>query len=76
MNHDAAMEQERNAKHHLLTRMRNLEKATADEIQSVLAGNLVSLKGINRRWLAVDEATTIYRACVEAVDTARLRESA
>lgn len=66
--YDATTQEQRNARHNLLRRLRALEAATAEQIRNVEAGGAPSLRGINNRWLAVDEATVIHRACQHAVD--------
>jgi hypothetical protein len=71
----AALEQERAAKLHLLKKLRALAAASEQEAGRISEGHAPSLKDINRRWLAVEEATVIHRACAHAVDRAAFKEA-
>ena len=68
--YDATRQEQMNARHNLLHRLRGLEAEVAEQVRLIESGHAPSLKDINRRWLAVDEATEIHRACQHAVDNA------
>lgn len=71
--YDGAAQEQANAKHNLLRRLGALEAAVSEQIRVIEAGYRPCLKAINQRWLAVDEATEIHRACQHAVDNAHRR---
>jgi hypothetical protein len=70
---DAAHQQEMTARHNLLNRLHALEKATVEQTRLIAEGHSPDMRQVNRRWLALDEAMTIHRACLHAVDMSVMR---
>ena len=73
--YDATSETERNARHNLTARLRALGQAATDQAEAIAAGHHPDMRQVSRRWLAVDEARAIHRACVEAVDKSVMRDA-
>ena len=72
---DAAVQQEMTARHNLLNRLRALEKATVEQTRLIAEGHSPDMRQVNRKWIALDEAVTIHRACLHAVDESVLRRA-
>lgn len=75
MRYDATRQAELSARHNLTNRLRALELAVSEQVASISAGHPPDLRDVNRRWLALDEARAIHRACQHAVDESVLREA-
>lgn len=72
---DATHQQEQVARQNLINTLRRLEEAVADQIVHLADGHSPDMRQVNRKWLAIEEATVIHRACLQAVDESVMWEA-